>query len=132
MIVIDWVLVGLPEINITGSPIGTICCYAVTTLLNIVFICIKIKERPRFLRVFVRPAICTAIMGFAAWGIYNVLHGIGPLSDSRFGMLVCLAVSIVAAVIIYFVLIILLRAVTKEDMKFIPKGEKIAKLLHIR
>ena len=36
------------------------------------------------------------------------------------------------AVVVYFVLVIVTRAVTLEDMKLIPKGEKIAALLHIK
>ena len=31
---INWVLVGDPEVNIVGAPIGTICCYAVMCLMN--------------------------------------------------------------------------------------------------
>ena len=36
------------------------------------------------------------------------------------------------AVIIYLVLVIALRIITREDLKMIPKGEKLANLLHIR
>ena len=36
------------------------------------------------------------------------------------------------AVIVYGILIIATRAVTREDMKLLPKGEKIAKILRIR
>jgi len=35
-------------------------------------------------------------------------------------------------VAVYLFLIVLTRSVTAEDMKLIPKGEKLAKLLHIR
>ena len=35
-------------------------------------------------------------------------------------------------VIVYFVMAIALRAITLEDMKLFPRGEKIAKILHIR
>ena len=40
--------------------------------------------------------------------------------------------AIVIAVVVYAVCIIATRAVTVEDMKLIPKGEKIAKVLKIR
>jgi stage V sporulation protein B len=36
------------------------------------------------------------------------------------------------AVVIYLILVILLRAVTKEDLMMFPRGEKIANLLRIR
>ena len=41
-------------------------------------------------------------------------------------------VSRTAGAIIGVVSVVALRAITKEDMKLIPGGEKIAKLLHIR
>ena len=40
--------------------------------------------------------------------------------------------AVIVAVVIYVVSVVALRAVTSEDMKLIPGGEKIAKLLHIR
>ena len=41
-------------------------------------------------------------------------------------------IAVAAAVVVYVIMIIITRAVTTEDMKLIPKGEKIARLLHIR
>ena len=35
---VNWVLVGNPNINIYGAPIGTICCYFVMCVMNICFI----------------------------------------------------------------------------------------------
>jgi stage V sporulation protein B len=50
---------------------------------------------------------------------------------SRSGNALMTAVSIGVAVIIYGVLVLALRAISKEDLKLMPKGEKIAKILHI-
>ena len=45
--------------------------------------------------------------------------------------LACL-VSLIFAVVIYFILVVALRCVTYEDCLLLPKGEKIAKILKIR
>ena len=42
-----------------------------------------------------------------------------------------MSVALVAAVVIYGVLVIVLRAITKEDLALMPKGEKIARILHL-
>ena len=47
-------------------------------------------------------------------------------------MLLAMAVAIAAAVAVYLVAVIVSKSVTKEDMKLIPGGEKIARLLHMR
>ena len=41
-------------------------------------------------------------------------------------------VAIVAAVMVYAVLVIALRILRAEDVKSLPKGAKIAKLLHLK
>ncbi len=131
---VNYILVGNPGINISGAPVGTLLCYALITVINLVFISIKVPERPGILKITVRPLICSLIMGAGAWGIYGLLERflLPALGGGRLGGAVCLAGAIGVAVVIYFVLIFALRAVTKEDILLLPKGEKLAKLLKMR
>ena len=50
----------------------------------------------------------------------------------KFAKAALAVVAILAAVIVYFVSVIALRGITREDMKLIPGGEKVAKILHMR
>jgi stage V sporulation protein B len=43
-----------------------------------------------------------------------------------------MAGAIFVGVIVYLVAIVITRAITMEDMKLVPKGEKLAKLLKIQ
>lgn len=133
-IAVNYVLVGNPSINITGAPIGTLICYAVITVLNIIFMTVKLPERPNYLKITLRPLICSLVMGGAAWGVYGLADKfLRPmLGSGRFSSLVCLGLAVVVAVLVYFVLIIALRAVNKEDILLLPKGEKLAKVLKLR
>jgi len=132
-IAVNWFLVGTPTWNIMGAPVGTLACYVCITALNVLFILWKVPEPPNFLKISLRPAVCTACMGAAAWGVYGLAARFaGNLLHGRFGQLLILVGVIVLAVLIYAVLAILLRAVTREDMKLVPKGEKIAKILKIK
>jgi hypothetical protein len=47
-------------------------------------------------------------------------------------MAVSMAAAIGIGAILYLMLIILTRAVTKEDMMLIPKGEKLSRIFRIR
>ena len=129
-VAVNWVLVANPEINIVGAPIGTLACYAVMCVMNYVFLCARLPERPSLRRIFLRPAISCAAMGLAAWAVYGL--GARFLGDGRLETAVAMVLAIGAAVIVYFVLVVLLRAITCEDMKLIPKGEKLARILHIK
>ena len=132
---VNWMLVGDPRINITGAPIGSICCFGVICALDYWFLCRALKNRPRLTRVLGAPLLSCAVMGVSAWAVYGILArwlsrpGV-PLE--RLPMAAAMLVAIAAAVAVYAVMIVLTGAVTQEDMALIPHGEKLGKLLHLR
>lgn len=133
-IAVNWILVGNPDIGIQGAPIGTLCCYVFITFLNIIFINKKVKSRPSFVRSCIMPALCTIVMGGAAWGGYGLISKAGSMvfGSGRIYTAVYMVASIGIAVVIYGIMIIVTGTITTKDMELIPKGDKIAKLLHVR
>ena len=128
---VNWFLVADPKINIYGAPIGTLVSYLVMFIMNFVFMCFALDKNPRLSRILIRPGVSSLLMGAAAWGVYGLAaRFVG--TDSRLTMLLCMALAMAAAVIVYFVSVIALRGITREDMKLIPGGEKVAKILHMR
>ena len=130
-ITVNWFLVGIPELNIYGAPIGTLCCYVTMCVLNLIFIARSFEKSPSAKEVFVRPGAACLIMGAVTYAVYYA----GSLVldyDSKLYMAAAMCVAMLVAVVVYAVAAIKLRAITAEDMKLIPKGEKIAKLLHMR
>ena len=69
-------------------------------------------------------------MGVTAWAVFGLLARI--LGHGRFATLLAMAAAILAAVAVYLAAAIFSRSVTKEDMRLIPGGEKIAKILRMR
>ena len=51
------------------------------------------------------------------------------LGLSRVGSALATLGAIGVAVVIYLVLVVVLRAITREDLSLMPKGERIARLL---
>ena len=125
-IIVNYILVGQPSLNIIGAPIGTLVCYIAITALDLVSMRRHISARPTTFKNIVRPLIASALMGGATFLVYRVL-------SSRLGSwkLSCL-VSLAFAVVLYAVLVVALQCVTYEDCMLLPKGEKIAKLLKIQ
>ena len=66
-----------------------------------------------------------AIMGAGAWAVYGLVF---KLLSSNTVAVVC---SIGVAVVIYAVLIVAFKAIGREDLALMPKGQKIAKLLRL-
>ena len=127
---INYVLVGTPDINIKGAPIGTLVCYALIALINLFIVSRLLEQRPNYLAIFLKPALASAVMGAAAWASHGLLSRFLNGGYAKESLATLLAICV--AVAVYLVLVVALRMITREDLKMVPKGEKLAKLLHIR
>lgn len=124
-ILLNYALVGVQDINIKGAPIGSICCYAFIVVCSIYILCKTTKVKIDFAPTFIKPFISAAGCALAAWGVCELLSG-------ALGVKIAAVLGILVAVVVYFVLIIMLKVLSKEDVLMLPKGEKIAKLLEKR
>ena len=123
-IIVNYILVGTRAVNIIGAPIGTVCCYACITALN--FLAMRrITELPSFRRTMLKPIIASAVMGAIAYGAYAVLSRI--IGSQK---LCCLGAICVAGAV-YVLLVVVMKIITLDDCKLLPKGDKIAKLLRV-
>ena len=131
-IVLNYILVGNPDINIHGAPISTLCCYAVIVGLNLFFVWKYSPEKPQYLRLFTKPAIASALMGAAAWASYGfTARALAGHSAYGVNALAVLA-GICAGVVVYGVLVIALRILKAEDVRKIPHGEQLIRLLRLK
>lgn len=145
-LVVNYTLVGNPNIRINGAPVGTLCCFAVIAIMEMIIIRRLVPAAPRFARAIGKPLIASLIMGAAAWGSHGLADKIlrsmdlfwkvsaetGELYYSYMGSALATLIGIVVAVVVYVVLVLALRTISKEDLALMPKGEKIAKILHIQ
>lgn len=125
-IIVNYILVGQPNLNIVGAPIGTFICYISITALDLIAMKRHISARPAIFKNIIRPGLASAIMGAATFMVYRVLSN--AISSWKLACLLSLAF----AVVLYAVLVVALRCLTYEDCMLLPKGEKIAKILRIR
>lgn len=126
-IIVNYILVGNPAIRVYGAPVGTICCFAVIALAEMYIIRRAIPAAPRFGRAIAKPLVASCIMAACAWAVHGLLAGPLKLS-SRIAVLPAIAI----AVLVYLALVLALHAISKDDLSLMPKGDKIAKILHIR
>ena len=145
-IITNYNVVIQPTIGIYGAPMGNILCFALCMTLDLVVMSRVLPRRPRYIQVFVKPLAASALMGLGAWAVYGLMSklfeatGIFMSADpvthevlglSRTGNAAATLLAILVAVVIYGVLVIALRAITKDDLMLMPKGEKIARMLHL-
>ena len=117
---INYNLVAIPSVNIDGAPIGTMICYCTVMILNMFWIIKETKCKFSIVEYIIKPLFAGAVMGAVAYFLYNGISGMGTV--------IALGVSIVAAVFIYFAMLLVVRAFNEDDIRMLPKGEKILKM----
>ena len=89
--------------------------------------------RQEFVRTFLIPLICSAVMGGVVYGLYFVLDLLLPFADASVlartvatGLKLFPVIGIGAFV--YFVLLLLLRGVTRKELLEFPKGATLLRV----
>ena len=141
-IVTNYNLVAVPTIGISGAPVGNVLCFGLCMVLDLVVIARVIHGRPDYLPLLAKPAAAAGVMGLGAWAVYGLLSKLLSYEEvtqagetiqtlGKTGNGIAVMGAILIAVIIYAVLVVALRAFSREDLSLMPKGDKIAKILRL-
>lgn len=146
---VGYVLIGNEDIGIRGGAVSTVVCFWLIALLDLFIIKRTLPRSLSLARVFVKPAAAAAAMGAAAWAVNGLvtkallalnifvaeteelLPDGAAAALSRTGTALSVFAAIGVAVIVYFALILVTRAISREDLALIPKGDKIARILRV-
>ena len=72
-ILLNYLLIGTPGINIHGGPVASIVCYSVAMIPNLYFCCKYAGMRFRWMEWIVRPGLAALGMGLAVYGLKLLL-----------------------------------------------------------
>ena len=121
-LILNNILVGInPDIFILG---GTAGAATSTVIYHIVTFVIELSIMNKYVKVDLRIShvlkilLSTIMMGICSVFILNSLKTI-------FAEKICMVLTIIAAVIIYILLILIFKVFSEEEIKTIPHGEKI-------
>ncbi len=131
-IIVDVVLVSNPKYNINGAAVGTVLSYVIIVIINLTSLLKISKVKINFLSVFFKPFVCALGSAVVTYMAYSGIEHLFPESDysshlngSTISCLIALAISM----LVYLISLILIKGLSKDDIKMLPKGEKIAKTL---
>ena len=122
-ILINILLVSIPDVNINGAPIGTLICYTTVMALNLKDIKKVARINYEFSDFVLRPLLSAVIMGFAALVTYDFAERVAGSN------LIGLCAAGVVAVIVYFAMMFLVKGIKREDVLLLPKGDSILRLM---
>ncbi len=115
----NYILVGTPQINIYGVPIGTTVCYLYIFVANLYCLIRHTGVKPDFYSILIKPffaGVCSAVFAF---GVYRLVMVV--LYSNFFATVL----SIFAAAIVYVIALGVFRVLESEDILTLPKGDKI-------
>ncbi len=121
-VILSYILIGIPSINIKGAAISTMIAYLAVAVLNWLDIN-NTKVRINFVQITARPLLSTAVMSAATAVSFRVFESM--FTSRNLATLSAIAV----AGIVYVICLFLTGAITKEDLELIPKGEKLQRFV---
>ena len=127
-LVLVYVMVGNPALGLMGAPLGAFIGYLLIAVLNLVAIQRKVAQKPKLLKNLLKPAMPALVMGVVVFFCYKGLVALIGIDGSR---VILAGVPIAVGAMVYFVCVVLMKSITREDCLLLPKGEKIAKLLKL-
>ncbi len=123
-----YVLVGNPAIGILGAPIGMLLCYACIGMMNLIAIRRVVPKDTKILQNLLRPVLPAALMGAGVLGVKYLLQRLPSVAERT--VILC-GFSVIVGVIIYLICVIFFKTIRREDCLLLPKGDKMAKILHL-
>ncbi len=123
-VIVNIVYVSNPRIGIYGAVFSNLACYGVAAILDTIALVVVTKGKLPFLDTFLKPALASALMGGAAWGVYHLLGMVLDMRRYLFSTAACI-LAIIVAIVFYLVLVLRLRVFTKDELTRIPGGKRL-------
>lgn len=106
---VSFLLVAMPGVNINGAPLGTMICYFLIAVINLILLDRLCGAVPNLLKIFLPTAAVSVAIGIAAKFSYNML---ADVTGEKLAVLAAVALSAG----LYAILIFALGIVKKADI----------------
>ncbi len=129
-VLLTYYLTAIPSINIRGAAIGTVCAYIVASTLNLMAVRRYTGARFDFRLTLIKPAISGLVMSGAVFGVHRLLVLLlgNSMSSSNMANALATALAIVTGVFVYGIMLVATKAITSEELKLLPKGDKLIRI----
>lgn len=121
-VIFNYILVGIPQLNIQGAAIGSIIAYAVAAFLNYKSVQKYTRAKIRMGQTVIKPVIAVSAMGAMVLMTYYSTHGL-------LGNSISTLLSIGLGAIVYFIVLLFIGGITVQEMEVIPGGNRLTPIL---
>ncbi|MDD2216774.1 MAG: polysaccharide biosynthesis C-terminal domain-containing protein, partial [Eubacteriales bacterium] len=129
-VVITYVLTGIPSINIQGAAIGTVAAYIVASVLNLLAVRNYIGTGFDLKLTIIKPLIAVLVMSGCVYLSHRLHYEVlGKLMESdTISNALATIISISLGALVYGFMLITTKAISSEELKLLPKGEKLIRI----
>ena len=120
-IAVNYVLVGNPEIGVKGAPVGTLLCYGIAAVFNLVLALRASGAAFKPMEMLIKPLLATACMTAAVYAFISVA---GEVSNT-----VLTLGGVAIGGLVYAAMLVLLRVLNTDEWRMLPGGSRLVKLL---
>lgn len=129
----NYILCGIPEINVYGAGIGTLFCYLFLAVGEIVLLQrvtgVRFALRSICLKPLVSAVLCSAGANIAGDLVYQ---NISFFHSGRLNAMLATMAGILAGALIYTVSLVILKGIRMNDLGILSKRQKVTKILEKR
>lgn len=112
----NYVLIGIPGLNIYGAIISTYISYLVPMILNMISLRKRKAINIKLFSPIFRPVIASSIMLIPSFPVYILLHKILGFAGEYASNLIAFTVAALICVVVYFAVMRLIGGIKKEDV----------------
>lgn len=123
-IALNYVLIGIPAVNILGAPISTLACYLVIVLMNFYYIKTKTNISIDFKKTMNKSIYASIIMGAISYTFYFIVNIICK------NIAISMIFTVPFAMLVYVIVIIKIKGITKEDFQGMKIPDRILRFLN--
>lgn len=134
-LILNLILIPIPQINIYGAPISSVFCQAIACAVTFTVVRRTLPMKLSLVKYLVKPLVSAVVMGGVVYLASRGLSGIlVSLTGSNYiGVALSTVIAIGAGVIVYALMVfVVFRIFDDEELKQLPMGRKLIKLNHIR
>lgn len=118
-LILNLVLIPIPEIGVNGAAIGSVSCHLIATIIGYSVLRKRIKLELTKENFVIKPIIATGLMAISAVLAEKLLPYI--IASSKIVTILAICV----AVLVYVLSLVFLKVFSEEDYQMLPYGTKI-------
>lgn len=122
-VVLNLLLIRIPEINVLGAVLSTTGCYLVAGVFDVIMLSRLTGTKFDFMGSFLKPVLGSAVMAAGAIGSYHLFFELIGSNTIATLLAICIAI------VVYGLVMLLMKGIVEEDLQAVPGGGKLIRLL---